>query len=99
MHVVEGVAHAGKPKPPLGVISARALENYRLWVAFNTGEIKIFDFKPLLDRSAFLPLVDKEVFHGVTVKYDFPEWKNGEIDIAPERLYKEGVQVQEDISC
>ena len=51
---------------------------------------KIFDFKPFLDYPAFAPLADKDVFRAVYIDYGVTVWNDGNIDIAPETLYREG---------
>ena len=53
MYVVNGIAYAGEQSPAIKVSGVRPLEDYKLWVRFNTGEAKIFDFKPLLEKPAF----------------------------------------------
>jgi len=73
------------------VCGVRPLNNYCLWVRFNNGESKIFDFKPLLNAPAFEPLSDPNVFNNVYIDYGVPVWNNGDIDIAPETLYEKGV--------
>ena len=55
MNVIDGIAYAGEPEPIIKVNGVRPMENYKLWLRFNTGEAKIFDFKPLLDMPAFAP--------------------------------------------
>lgn len=93
MYVIDGIAYAGESSAPIKVSGVRPLDDFRLWVRFNTGEAKLFDFKPLLDRPAFAPLADKAVFNGVYIDYGVVVWNDGEIDIAPEALYKDGVAV------
>lgn len=90
MYVMNGIAYAGEPAPTVKVCGVRPLDDYKLWVRFNTGEAKTFDFKPLLDRSAFAPLADKDVFRAVYIDYGVTVWNDGDIDIAPETLYQEG---------
>lgn len=48
-------------------------------------------FKPLLSSPAFAPLTDKAIFGAVYIDYGVPVWKDGDIDIAPEYLYENGV--------
>lgn len=93
MYVINGIAYAGEPSSVLKVSGVRPMDDYKLWVRFNTGEAKIFDFKPLLDRPAFNPLIDKNVFNAVYIDYGVTVWDGGEIDIAPETLYEKGVTV------
>ena len=91
MYIINGIAYAGEQKPPIKAVGVKPVEDKRLWVRFNTGEAKIFDFKPLLKKTAFAPLADDEIFKGVYIDYGVTVWNNGEIDIAPEYLYENGV--------
>ena len=91
MYVVNGVAYAGNTEQPLTVVSVRPLEDYKLWLRFSTGELKIFDFVPLLNTVGFQPLKDKALFHSVYVDYGVPVWKGGALDIAPEYLYEKAI--------
>jgi hypothetical protein len=91
MYVKDEIAYAGEQARPVTVISVRPLKDYKLWVKFSTGEEKVFDFTPLLDSEAFKPLQDEESFQGVYVDYGVTVWNDGEIDIAPEYLYANGV--------
>ena len=77
----------------------RPLKNHKLWVRFNTGEAKIFDFTGLLNSPGFLPLKDKEVFNSVYIDYGVTVWNDGDIDIAPEYLYENGQSIDGDINA
>ena len=90
MYIVNGIAYAGEQAPALRVVGVRPLDDFCLWVRFNNGEAKMFDFKPLLKTPAFAPLADLDVFKGVYIDYGVPVWNDGAIDIAPEALYEEG---------
>lgn len=90
MHVIDNIAYAGEPEKIISAKSVRPLEEHRLLITFDTGERKIFDCKPLLELPCFLPLKDKSVFDKVYVDYGTVCWNDGEIDIAPERIYEEG---------
>lgn len=90
MYIVDGIAYAGEKTPPIKVCGVRPLQDYRLWVRFTDGEAKIFDFKPLLDTPAFAPLKDITLFNSVYIDYGVTVWNGGDIDIAPETLYKDG---------
>ena len=91
MYINNNIAYAEVNAPALMVFGVRTLNNYCLWVRFNNGESKIFDFKPLLIAPAFEPLSDPNVFNNVYIDYGVPVWNNGDIDIAPETLYEKGV--------
>lgn len=99
MYIIDDIAYAGDPAPIIKVCGVRPLDDYRLWIRFNTGEAKIFDFKPLLDTPAFSPLSDKTLFNAVYIDYGVTVWNDGDIDIAPETLYEHGVAVGGEISA
>ena len=90
MYIIDGIAYAGELTPMLKISGVRPLKDYKLWVRFNNGEAKIFDFKPLLDLPIFKPLADVEVFNSVYIDHGVTVWNDGDIDIAPEELYKNG---------
>ena len=94
MYVQNGIVYAGELSPPIKIISVRALEDYKLWLRFSDGAIKEFNFKPLLDEPAFLPLKDKTVFNSVYIDFGCTVWNDGEIDIAPEYLFEEGNPIE-----
>ena len=69
MNVIDGIAYAGEPEPIIKVNEIRPMDNYKLWIRFNTGEAKAFDFKPLLDMTAFAPLKNIDLFNQVYIDY------------------------------
>ncbi len=88
MYILNGIAYAGERSPALRVVGVRPLQNFCSWIQFNNDETRAFDFKPLLDTPAFSKLADLETFQSVYIDYGVPTWNDGEIDIAPEHLYK-----------
>jgi len=99
MYIMNGIAYAGEPAPVIRVSGVRPLEDYRLWLRFSTGEARIFNFSPLLSTPAFSPLQDKELFGQVYIDYGVTVWKDGDIDIAPETLYRDSVSVKDATSA
>ncbi len=93
MYIRDGIAYGGEITPPIEICGIRALDDYVLWMRFNTGETKTFDFKPLLNEPAFLPLSDKTVFRDVYIDYGIPTWMNGDIDLSPGYLYENSTPV------
>lgn len=91
MYIVDGIAYAGEPKTPIKVVGIKALPDYQLWLRFNNGESKVFDFKPLLDESCYIQLKDKNIFNDVYIDYGVPVWCNGDVDIAPEYVYEKSI--------
>lgn len=94
MHIVNGIAYAGEAIPAIKVAGVRPLEDHKLWVRFNTGEVRIVDFNPLLKKPAFAPLRDEKVFREVYIDYGVAVWLDGEVDIAPEALYEQGAATE-----
>ena len=96
MYVIDGIAYAGSQKPPIKISGVRPLSGHKLWLRFNTGEVKVFDFTPLLSDPAFVPLKDPAVFNGVYIDYGVTVWQDGGIDIAPEYLYQNAAAVAQE---
>ncbi len=51
MHIENGIAYAGNKTADIKMCGVRAFSDHTLWIRFNTGEIKLFDFKPLLTKK------------------------------------------------
>ena len=47
---------------------------------------------------AFVPLKNPEMFRGVYIDYGVPVWDDGEIDVAPEYLYRNATAAQEQVA-
>lgn len=90
MFIRDGICYAGNEKPMLKVIGIKPMDNHILWLRFNTGEVKTFDFTPYLNQPAFAPLLNVSLFKEVYIDYGVPVWDDGNIDIAPETLYEQG---------
>jgi hypothetical protein len=72
------------------VVAVQTLADYHLLLTFENGEHKRFDMSPYLHYPVFQPLRQQGFFALAKVNYGTITWP-GEIDIAPERLYLEGV--------
>ena len=96
MYIKDGVVYAENPSPMIKISGVRPLADHKLWLRFSTGEAKLFDFKPLLKSSVFAPLSDESMFRQVYIDYGVTVWCDGDIDIAPEKLYADSVAVNND---
>ena len=68
------------------VITIRPLDGFMLEIKFNTGETRLFDARPYLQKGIFQPLQDENLFRQAFVALDTVCWPGG-LDIAPETLY------------
>ena len=99
MEVVNNIAYAGERQQPIKVSGVRPLDNFVLWVRFSTGEAKTYDFKPLFQYPAFKPLADEKLFKNAYIDYNTVVWNNGDIDISPEELYRNGTAAENNQSA
>lgn len=61
--------------------------NYTLLLTFASGEKRIYNALPLLEKEIYAPLKNLNFFMQARVEGDSVVWSD-EIDIAPEHLYK-----------
>jgi hypothetical protein len=71
------------------ITSAKHLNDYKLQLQFNTGEIKKVNLEGYLDKPVFSLLKDKDYFKRFKLNPFTIEWENG-ADFAPEFLYRIG---------
>lgn len=74
----------------LSVKEVKALNEYKLLLTFENGEVKLFDMNPYLEKGIFRELKDLSLFKSARVSFDTVEWEN-EADIDPETLYEDSV--------
>jgi hypothetical protein len=68
---------------------AEYVEDYKIYVTFNSGESGAIDLKEVIcndKRPIFAELVDITKFRQFEVDFDTIVWENG-LDLAPEFLY------------
>lgn len=69
------------------VKDAKALDGMIMIVTFSNGEQRLFD-ATVLKEEVFEPLKNNDVFREFKIEFGTITWGDGEIDIAPEYLYK-----------
>jgi hypothetical protein len=74
----------------LEVSQAEYLDNYRIKLTFNNGEVKTVDFQNQFSGGVYKPLRQLDYFKKFDIKYNTIEWENG-ADYAPEYLYSIGI--------
>jgi hypothetical protein len=68
------------------VISVKTLDDHTLELVFETGEKRIFDMTPFLDKKPFIRLLKSPLFFKASVEHGTVVWPC-DIDIAPETLW------------
>lgn len=77
------------------VIKVKPLENYHLELWFATGEHRLFDMNPYLDKGVFTQLKDETLFNQVFIAWDTVCWPN-ELDISPDTLYVKSIPIDDE---
>jgi len=77
------------------IIEVRALENYYIYLKFETGEEKVYDMKKCIDEIKYYEkLKIRKYFENVKPMGETVEWEEGE-DVCPENLYYESIDYKE----
>ena len=74
-------------------VSVKPVDNHRLVLTFDNGEVRMFDVAPYLNDAFFSPLQNTNVFNTVRTNAISIEWDGG-IDICPDELYYNSVVFQ-----
>ena len=88
MYIKDDICYAGELKNNITSVEVKPLRGRMLPVTFSTGEQRLFD-ATMLTGSAFKPLEDEKVFNNPELFHGVITWNNGEIDIAPETVYRD----------
>lgn len=88
MYILDDICYAGEMQDGIKVTEAKPLRGGMMLVTFSTGEKRLFD-TTLLQGPAFAPLVDEKIFSNSVLFHGVITWNNGEIDIAPETVYRD----------
>jgi hypothetical protein len=67
-------------------IKVEVIDDFKLLIEFDNGEIRVFDASLLFNRKAYLPIMNKNIFRTVKTNDISIEWA-GEIDVCPDELY------------
>ena len=99
MYTINGIVYAGCQSSDIKVQAVKALDDMIMIVTFASGEKRLFDATVLLSMPAFKVLENKNVFKSVNVEHGVIVWNNGDIDIAPEYLYRNSYVYNEIITA
>lgn len=89
MVIKDGIAYANVPNDEIKITSVKVVGELSLLVTFSSVEERIFDMAYLMKYPVYKKLEDYEFFKTVYIENGVLVWGNGEIDIAPEEVYKE----------
>jgi len=95
INIIDGIAYAGEARKDIEIKKVSVLDDMMMLVTFNTGEKRLFDATTLLQYPAFKPLENEKIFMSAKVEQGVLVWLDGDIDIAPETLYKNSFAYQE----
>lgn len=82
------ICYAGEMQDNIKITEVKPLRGGMMLVTFSTGEKRLFD-TTMLQGSAFAPLADEKIFSNPVLFHGVITWNNGEIDIAPETVYRD----------
>ena len=88
MYILNDICYAGEMQDGIKGTEVKPLRGGMMLVTFSTGEKRLFD-TTLLQGSAFAPLADEKIFSNPVLFHGVIAWNNGEIDIAPETVYRD----------
>ena len=95
MYIKDDICYASEPVDEIKVVAVKPLRGRMLLLTFNTGERKLFDTTQLTG-PAFNKLDEESIYMNPVLFRGIVTWSDGEVDIAPETLYEDGYDYQED---
>jgi hypothetical protein len=94
MYILDGIVCSEQPTDTIEVKEIRVLDDMIMLITFNNNETRLFD-ATVLEGEAFEPLKDEAVFKTARIEYGVVTWLNGEIDCAPEYMYKHSYKYEQ----
>lgn len=88
MYTINGIVYASQSSNDIKIQSVKVLDDMMMIIMFTSGEKKLFDATVLLSMPAFKILEDVDIFRNARVEHGVIIWNDGELDIAPEYIYK-----------
>lgn len=90
MYIINDIAYANSCEQQIKVTEVKVIDELYLLLTFSSREQKVYDASPLLKYPVYEKLKDFNFFRTVSIDRGMLVWNNGEIDIAPETLYRDG---------
>ncbi len=99
MRILNDIAYADDYNSEnLKVISIDIISELCMLVTFSNGEKRIFDLIELVNYPAYQKLKDYDLFKQAYIENGIIVWDNGNIDIAPETIYKNSYVYDQDLA-
>lgn len=99
MRILNDIAYADDYNSEnLKVISIDIISELCMLVTFSNGEKRIFDLIGLVNYPAYQKLKDYDLFKQAYIENGIIVWDNGNIDIAPETIYKNSYVYDQDLA-
>jgi len=93
MHISNGFVYGEDPQKEIKIDSMKILPDRIMLLTFSNGETRLFDAEEL-NGEVFESLKDTHVFEDAVLDHGVVTWKDGEIDCAPEYMYKKSYEYQ-----
>ena len=87
MFFYNGFVCGGEPEGMIKVVAVKPLPDQMMLLTFNNGEERLFD-ATILQGQVFEKLQNEKVFSAPVLDHGVVTWNEGEIDCAPEYMYK-----------
>ena len=87
MYIKDGIIYGEDSSEPIKIKSVKILPDRMMIITFVSGESRLFDASTLTG-PAFEPLANPDVFNNPVIDHGVLTWADGEIDIAPEAVYR-----------
>lgn len=79
--------------PAWHVVAVEPSSDYTLRLNFVSGEKRLYNAYPLLEKSIYAPLTNLSLFLSARIEGDSVSWSD-DIDIAPEHLYEHSKPIE-----
>lgn len=87
MYIMNGIVYGGTPNDTIKISDVKVLPDKILLITFSTGETRLFD-ATVLTGEVYAPLNNNNILNTITIDHGVITWLDGEIDCAPEFMYK-----------
>ena len=77
------------------ILDIEIVENYKIKLNYETGEVKLFDVLPYINGTWYRELENEKYFSTIHIVSNGKgiEWEHGQ-DIAPHELYEMGISMK-----